>query len=159
MEFDDFKNKIVILDRFLSDQLRLKYIDMFVNCEHPRYHEQICVKHKFKDGYCYLGYLWDFMKNPIVIDQEYIESKNEINEVYVMWDNHSCERIWIKDYWKFDKNVVLKLNFSTLLLGYHFLPEDIYIFDDSFSWTFVLTHEELKGKRYCLKCGEIDASI
>ena len=43
---------------------------------------------------------------------------------------------------------------DTLLAGCEFLPEDIYICDSTFQWTFVMTHEEIENKRYCLKCGE-----
>lgn len=36
-----------------------------------------------------------------------------------------------------------------------YLPEDIYIFDKSFKWTIILTHEEVEGERYCFKVGDI----
>jgi hypothetical protein len=74
--------------------------------------------HEFKDGYCYEGYLWDCMKEPILIKESYVELKaDNIDMVYVFWDINTCERIFIKDYWKFDKDAVLKLKFSDLLEG------------------------------------------
>lgn len=57
------------------------------------------------------------------------------------WDIHSCERILIPDYWKFPKKSCLELNFNDLCSNRKFLPEDIYIFDRSFKWTIVFTHE------------------
>ncbi|MBQ9990736.1 MAG: hypothetical protein IJP31_07330 [Lachnospiraceae bacterium] len=79
-----------------------------------------------------------------MIRQEYIRSReNVLEEVFVFWDIHSKERIWSRYYWKFDKDAVLKIKYSTLLAGERYLPEDIYIFDCSFSWTLIQTHEEL----------------
>lgn len=156
MELKEFKEQLIILDKRMGEKIRLKYVNTFVNNAHPQYEKQIKKRHKFQDGYCYLGYLWDYIKEPVVIDKEYMESKeNYLDEVFVFWDIHSSERIWIKDYWKFDKDAVLRLKYHTLLAGEIYLPEDIYIFDEGFSWTLVQTHEELNGKRYCLKCGDM----
>lgn len=47
------------------------------------------------------------------------------------------------------------MNFDILLNNLDYLPEDIYIFDHSFEWTIVLTHEEIENKRWCLKSGNI----
>ena len=80
--------------------------------------------------------------------------RDKMKSIYVFWDIHSSEKIWIKDYWKFDKDAVLRMSMDTLLAGCEFLPEDIYICDSTFQWTFVMTHEEIENKRYCLKCGE-----
>lgn len=70
-------------------------------------------------------------------------------------DIHSCERIFADEYWKFGKDAVLKINFETLIKGEIYLPEDIYIFDENLTWTLIKTHENIKGKCYCLKSGEI----
>ena len=61
----------------------------------------------------------------------------------------------MKDYWKFDKDAVLKMDFEILLDGEEYLPEDIYIFDESMTWTLIKTHEDIDGKCYCLKSGKI----
>lgn len=91
-----------------------------------------------------------------MIEELYIDKMaGKLNSVYVFWDIHSCERIFIKDYWKFDKDPVLKLDIKMLLKGEKYLPEDIYIFDKSFTWTFIKTHEDIERKRYCLKSGDI----
>lgn len=156
MDLKTFKAQITILDEDERRELRNKYIEKFVNTNHKLFQEQIEAKREFLDGYCYLGYLWDYIKNPIVIDSEYIENITKvIDKVYVLWDIHSCERILVKNYWKFDKNAVLLLDLETLLRGEEFLPEDIYIFDQNFTWTLIKTHEDIDGKRYCLKSGKI----
>lgn len=156
MDFTIFKNEVEFVVKQRRNELRDRYIYNFVNTENSAYQEQISSYHKCIDGDCYLGYLWDFLINPVVIEEGYIDkSAKGLNDVYVFWDIHSCERIFIKDYWKFGKDVMLKLNIKTLLQGESYLPEDIYIFDDSLSWTFIKTHEDIQGKRFCLKCGEI----
>ena len=156
MDFSVFKDRIEILDKKLGDTLRAQYCNKFVNVNEETYQEQITSRHKFIDGYCYLGYLWDYIINPIVIREEDITQKAaDLSKIYVFWDIHSCERILIKDYWKFDRDAVLKMNIATLLQGESYLPEDIYIFDESFTWTFIKTHEYIQGKRFCLKAGEI----
>jgi hypothetical protein len=71
--------------------------------------------------------------------------------VYVFWDIHTKERIFIENYWKFDKWAVLHLNSQLLFENLEYLLEDIYIFDDSLSWTLILTHEYVNDRRFCLK--------
>ena len=67
-----------------------------------------------------------------------------------MWDMHSCEKIWIPDYWKFPKTKILCTDAWTESLKYK-LPEDVYVFDDTFSWSVIFTHEtNEKEERYCL---------
>ena len=156
MDFIRFQEKVEILDKKRGKELRNKYINRFINTDHKIYKEQIQIYHKFIDGYCYLGYLWDCILNPIVIDEAKFEEKaRRIGKVYAFWDIHSCERIFIKNYWKFDKDAILNLEMETLMQGEEFLPEDIYIFDDSFAWTLIKTHEDIQGKRFCLQSGRI----
>ena len=156
MDFEMFKANLEVLDKVKGERLRDQYIEKFINIENELYQERIVNRHKFCDGYCYLGYLWDYLKSPCVISGDYIKTiAKSIDEVYVFWDIHSCERILIKNYWKYAKDAILRLNFSTLLIGQKYLPEDIYIFDDSFSWTLIKTHEDIDGKCYCLKSGKI----
>lgn len=156
MDFDVFLENIEILNSTKGDELRKKYIEQFIDTDHVMYHNQIQIKHKFIDGYCYLGYLWDYIKNPIIIQEASFYSLiNKFDKVFVFWDIHTCERILIKDYWKLGKNTMIKLTLETLLCGEAYLPEDIYIFDDSLTWTLVKTHEDINGERYCLRGGNI----
>lgn len=156
MDFELFKKETEILNKQRSNELRDRYISKFINVNDKLYQERIQLRHKFIDGYCYLGYLWEYIISSVVIEEEYISKKAEqLNNIYIFWDIHSCEKILIEDYWKFDKDVVLKMNIKTLLSGENYLPEDIYIFDESFEWTLIKTHEDICGKRFCLKFGNI----
>ena len=97
-------------------KLRKRYIDRFIDNNNKLYNEQIKQKRKFIDGYCYIGYLWDYLIHKEIVNEEYIESalKNK-NQVYVFWDIHSSERIFIKNYC-FLCHLVL---YKSLILGYN----------------------------------------
>lgn len=130
-----------ILDNLKSDELRAKYIQNFVNTTKDYFVELIERKTEFSDGLCYTGYLWDCLKNPQVISEtEATRILQEKKNIYIMWDIHSCERIFIPNYWKYPKTSVI----STEMWSDSFrenLPEDIYLFDDTFSWSVIFTHE------------------
>jgi len=156
MDLNIFKRNIEVLDSLKSSLLRTQYINAFINTSSEFYKLYIENQYKFIDGYCYTGYLWDCLNSPDIADELYVkEIQKKINNVYVLWDIHSCERILVENYWKFEKDAVLSLSMDTLLSGMEHLPEDLYIFDDSFTWTVIFTHENIDGKRYCLKIGYI----
>lgn len=160
MDLEEFKTHIESLNERESEMIRERYVKTFVDTTSSSYQHMIQERQKFSDGYCYIGYLWDYLKNPIVVRQEYLERfADSKNVVYVLWDIHSCDRIFVKNYWKFGKNTVLKLALSELLKGKKYLPEDIYIFDDTFSWTFVMTHEDVDGVPYCLKAKSSEKEV
>ncbi len=156
MSLDDFKKNITVIDEAEGSSLRNHYIQKFILTDKEYYQKYILATQTFSDGICYTGYLWDCLKEVKVIDSTYIQSKvNSLDKVYVLWDIHSKDRIFIEDYWKFKKSDILLLNFGVLLDNLDYLPEDIYIFNGSFNWTFVLTHEYFDNKRWCLKLGDI----
>lgn len=135
-----------------ATQIREKFIRAFVDTMLPYYRDYIEKCMLFSDGLCYTGYLWDCLKDkrPIPEDQciRWIENKNKI---YCFWDIHSKDRILIPNYWKYPKHSVLKLTPQELLPRMKYLPEDIYITDDTFEWCIAFTHEEdTRQKRYCL---------
>ena len=142
---------MTVLDQEKSDALRRQYINAFVNTESLHYKEYVEQKKTFSDGMCYTGYLWDCFLHPRVVSKKQLELQlKEKRNIYIMWDIHSCERIFIPDYWKFPKESVL---FSETWQDAYkdILPEDIYIFDDTFSWSAVYTHEiDLQNEDYCL---------
>ena len=74
-------------------------------------------------------------------------------EVVVFWDIHSKERIFVPDYWKFPKDAVLQLSGKLLAGNLGYLPEDLYICDNSFAWADILTHEEdhQRHERICVE--------
>ena len=94
MDFKTFKSKVVVLNKEEGNSIRQKYIEKFVNTKSEYYKKQIQVRHEFSDGCCYLGYLWDCMNNPVIIDIEYIKTIAQgMGTVYAFWDINSCERI------------------------------------------------------------------
>jgi len=140
-----------ILDSTKSDALRNEYIKNFINTSSQHYKENIERKTLFRDGLCYTGYLWDCLLNPIIISEDKAEQLlEEKRTIYIMWDIHSCERIFIPDYWKYPKTKILCVDAWTESIK-HTLPEDVYVFDDTFSWSVIFTHEtDEKEERWCL---------
>ena len=142
---------ITILDSTKSDTLRCEYIKNFINTSSLYYKENIERKIFFSDGLCYTGYLWDRLLKPTVISEckanQFLQGKRRM---FIMWDIHSCERILIPNYWKFPKTKIISTD-AGIESFKHDLPEDVYIFDDTFSWSVIYTHEtDEKEDRYCL---------
>mgnify|MGYP004473051747 FL=1 len=142
---------ITILDSTKSDTLRCEYIKNFINTSSLYYKENIERKILFSDGLCYTGYLWDCLLKPTVISEckanQFLQGKRRM---FIMWDIHSCERILIPNYWKFPKTKIISTD-AGIESFKHDLPEDVYIFDDTFSWSVIYTHEtDEKEERYCL---------
>lgn len=142
---------MVVLDTLQSDELRYKYIQNFVDLTSNYYIENIQRKAKFSDGLCYIGYLWDCLINPqIISENEATQVLQKKRKIFIMWDIHSCERILIPHYWKYPKSRILYTNKWLDALRAN-LPEDLYLFDDTFSWSVIYTHEtDMKGNRYCI---------
>ncbi len=140
-----------ILDATKSDELRSEYIQSFVDTTKDYYLELIKHKTEFSDGLCYIGYLWDCLKNPQVISEtEVSRILQDKKNIYIMWDIHSYERICIPNYWKYSKTSVLTTNTWSDALKSD-LPEDIYLFDDTFSWSVIFTHEtDEQNNNFCL---------
>lgn len=156
MKLDEFAEQLVIVPIDETQRVREEYIKVFVDINKQYYKKYIEILNEYSDGLCYTGYLWDCLKDVVVVDLQYIELKSSgIDNVFVFWDTHTEERIFIKDYWKFGKRSILELNFNTLINNLEYFAEDVYIFDKSFKWTLVITHEFIDGKRWCLKSGNI----
>ena len=115
------------------------------------YKENIEQKKMFSDGLCYTGYIWDCLLNPRIISEREADQLLQVKRrIIIMWDIHSSERIFIPDYWKFPKAEVLCTDAWSETFK-NDLPEDVYVFDDTFSWSVIYTHEtDLKDNRYCL---------
>ena len=140
-----------VLNSEYSQLIRELYIECFVNTQSPHYIEGVQTRIPFRDGLCYTSYLWDCLKKPKKISRnKALNLLWERKNVFIMWDIHSEERIFIPNYWKYPKESVLLLEvFDEEKLKD--LPEDIYIFDDTFSWSVILTHEtDRKGNPYCI---------
>lgn len=131
-----------------SSGIRELYIDTFLDVNSKYYQERIL---KTVDSIFHAGYFWDIFKNPKIIKKSKILHQINClqNDIYVIWDNNIYNR-GIK-YPIFAVLQVSPKDFESLLPE---LPEDIYIFDDTFTWTYALTHEEIDGKDYCLECNK-----
>ncbi len=135
-----------------AKQIRQKFIDCFVN-KNTEVFSKINKPFLCSDGYCYVNYLWDTLKNFRLCDERYVEDLLKTKKkFYIMWDIHSRDYIWIEDYWKYPKESVLEVLYEDFDSIKKSLPEDIYLFDDNFNWGYALTHEEIEeNKRYCLE--------
>jgi len=150
---EDFKRRITIITGNEASVIRKKYIGQFVDITSDHFNKYIAVKKRCKDGVCYSGYLWDCLKHSIQVTEGQILNNQLPDQLlYVLWDLHSSNKIFNKDYWKFPKEAILKFWYHDLSAGLSFLPEDIYIFDEGLTWSFVLTHEyDDKDNRFCLR--------
>ena len=129
--------------------IRQRFMESFLDTSSDDLHKDYFNNRILKtfDGLFYTGYFWDIFKNPKIVDEE--EIFNYLNKlssnIYVLWDNN----IYCRDV-KYPYFSVLKIScqeFKSILPS---LPLDYYLFDESFSWVFALTHEDIGGKRYCV---------
>ena len=132
---------------------RESYLEAFVDtaCEH--YQRYIASPQQFSDGIHYEGYIWDCLRSPtqITFQRFRLELENH-PEVFVMADDHSRDRIMGPPLWPFPPYSVACFKSNLLVEWLKSLPEDIYVFDSSVSWTLVLTHEYDAKRRYCFSC-------
>lgn len=134
-----------------AEAYRTQYIDKFVNKESSYYRERIQELIECSDGLCYWGYLWDcFNSLQLVSEDECSQYLNKFEHFFIMWDINSKDYIYTPNYWKYPKEAVLKVSREDYEKIKDTLPEDIYIFDESFTWSIVLTHETgYDDERYC----------
>ena len=152
MDVTEFKKRCSVLERSQADALRSCFIEKFVDTKSTHYKETIECPREFKDGLLYTGYLWDCARKfDLISIGEFKSEVQNIDQIFVMWDLHSCERILIENYWIYEKCDVLTLTGKTLIAGMGFLPEDIYVFDVGFRHVFALTHEYKGDERIILK--------
>ncbi len=140
-----------ILEGKLYEVLRENYIKLFIDTDNQYYINYILNKTFYSDGLCYKGYLWDVFKSSKIIS--YGDALKKIlseKELYILWDIHSKENIFAENYWKYPKESIILLEDNEFNVIMNSFPDDIYIFDTNFSWTIALTHEEIRGDRYCL---------
>ena len=121
--------------------LRNAFVETFVDVETDYYKNYIQNMQLFSDGLCYTGYLWDCMiplkRISVVFAMDYMSRKT--SDIYVMWDIHSRDRVFIADYWKYPKDAVLRITSDQLEEMIDNLPEDCYFFDDTL-YTIVLLY-------------------
>jgi hypothetical protein len=133
---------------------RESYLDAFVDTTSDHYQGYIASPRQFSDGIHYEGYLWDCLHSPTRITvQRFRQELANYFEVLVMADNHSRDRIIGPPLWPFPPCSIARFRSVWLVEWLRSLPEDIYVFDSSLSWTLVLTHEYDAKRRFCLRCG------
>ena len=147
--FEDFLRKTQLIVRYEADQLIQRYISRFIDMDSNYYKEYIATYKKFSDGWFYIGYLWDCLKNRKMIREEKAMLRACVNSsVFVFWDLHSSVDMGAQGYWKkFQRPLVLSLKYGDLPSGRQYLPDDVYIFDETYSWTLVFTHEYISGQQ------------
>ena len=155
MELENFKNHMQILNQSQADEYRRKYIDKYINTYSKYYIERIETLEEFSDDLCCTGYLWDCLKSPTFIHEEQIEKyRSKLKQVLIFWDNHSKDLIYIKDYWKFGKKTMVRVDYNLFLDHAHFFPEDVYLTDETLQWTIVFTHEDdINNRRLIMQVG------
>ena len=88
MELEKFKKHIRVLGKEEAAKYRDSYIEKFIDPHtHAKcYQERIERLHEFSDGFCYEGYLWDFLKSETYIGETQIEEyRNFLKQVFVFW--------------------------------------------------------------------------
>lgn len=80
--------------------------------------------------YVITGYLWDCLIRWERASYNYIVSWLEVqlSSVYIFWDIHSCDRVRIKNYWKYPIDPVLCIGLTEIQAVMQTLPEDCYFF-------------------------------
>src|SRR5688572_25581040 len=123
ISLNDWKEKIIILSGSEAQHIRREYITKFVKTDSDYFKKYIWRRRQFSDGLYYTGYMWDTLYNATITSCEKLLNNADMDRiVYVFWDLHSKDRIYIKDYWKFSKDSVLKMKLKDLLYGIKYLP-------------------------------------
>ena len=133
---------------------REAYLEAFVDktCDH--FQRYIAKPRRFSDGVHHEGYLWDCLREFTRITRErFCLEVARCSEVYVIADDHSRDRVMGAPLWPFPPYSVASFQPQRLLESLESLPEDIYVFDSSLTWTLVLTHEYDNKRRICLSMG------
>ncbi len=148
---NNMEENMKIIENAYADIVRAKFISAFINLESLHYKKYIQPLHSFRDGLCYVGYLWDCLKNKTLLSESESDAfLKGMHNLLIMWDIHSCEKILIPDYWKYPKKCILSVSEWKGIQHHADLPEDIYVFDESYSWCIIFTHEtDQFGNRYC----------
>jgi len=133
---------------------RQAYLDAFVDTTKEYYQRYIASPRQFSDGVHYTGYIWDCLRSPSRITIQRFQHEVVTHpEVFVMADDHSRDRIPGAPLWPYPPYSIARFEPQHLLESLASLPEDIYVFDSSVSWTLVLTHEDDGRRRICCAVG------
>jgi len=133
---------------------RNSYIEAFIDTTCEYYHHRIATRRKFTDGIHYTGYLWNCLRSPTRITIERFQHEVAwYPEVMVMADDHSRDQVPGAPLWPYPPFSVARFTPELLSASLDKLPEDIYVFDSTMSWTLILTHEHDNKRRICCAVG------
>lgn len=137
-----------------SKVLRHSYLEAFVDVTSEHYQKYVAVLQQFSDGMHYTGYLWDTIRKGrrITFERLCVEV-SAYRKVKVMADNHSRDRVRNAALWPYPTDSVVELTPMLLIQLLPALPEDLYIFDSTLTWTLVTTHEHDGKRRLCVAAG------
>ena len=137
-----------------SSYWRDAYLNAFVDVSSAYYQNNIAKLQQYSDGRHYFGYVWDCFREPQAITYERLRNEvMQFTEIFVMADDHSRQKVMGAPLWPYPPYSVVNFKPQIFLNALVALPEDLYIFDSSVSWTLVLTHEYNDEKRICLTVG------
>jgi len=130
------------------------YLDAFIDTSKDYFRRHIASPRQFSDGVHHTGYLWDCLRSPSRITfQRFSLELVRHPEVLVLADDHSRDLIPGARLWPYPAYSVARFKPQALLDSLETLPEDLYVFDSSLSWTLVLTHENDGKRRICCAVG------
>lgn len=117
-----------------SMTIRQMYIDTYIDASTNKFK-------KYNDYLIPARFLWDMRKENLSFST--IHNVNVLKQVllhvnpdvYLMWD-HS-----LGIYGDLARNTIVDIKLKTLLNHLDILPKDLYIFDSSYEWTIMFTHE------------------
>ncbi|MNH98229.1 hypothetical protein D3C73_509480 [compost metagenome] len=121
-------------------QLKNAYMDAFA---HQRSATLIHYTHPTLDekfGEICFSYLWDnLVSSDVISPEELRDYAHVLDQVYFFWDAHPNLSLL----WSLGRTHMYKMNYSSLLDHYFArnLSDDMYICDESMTWTLILTHE------------------
>ena len=150
---------LITLSETKALEKRKEFIEKFVNQSSNYFSIYIQDPFIYKKQGTYIGYLWDCLKEKVIIDYEKaMEFITKQDNIYIMWDinKYSKKRY---DYFNdklmsvgFPIQTIIQTSGKDYLINEKTFPEDIYIYDNNFKWTIALTHEYFDNKRFCLLC-------
>lgn len=136
---EEFRAQVEVILPPRAAELRGRFLDAFVDTEDPLFEDHMGPA-PHTDGHYYKGFLWDFVRDPRIVSEEEAWAACEGKDVvHVMWDIHTTE--YMPYYYKFPVDAVLRGSGVAIRSGEFWLPDDLYLFDDTFQWTVVLTSD------------------
>lgn len=138
----DFQRGIRIVPADKAQAIRQRYQHAFLDILSDRYRRDVKELVPYPDGLLQRGYMWDCLKS---YQEETWEDFWRLvcgfREVLVLWDRLSKVRIYDPDYYKLGRDTVIACTPAHLQTGLELLPRDLYIFDLTFTWSAIQTHE------------------